>query len=105
MGDLLVHIPPHIEPPVGRVLELLQRGGLDGVDGNPLPRRHDADDAITRHGAAVWREAYRQVGVDPTDRNGGAFVLAAWHLELHCLGLSEAEPAGLRARRARSGGA
>src|SRR5258708_3062296 len=105
MGDPLVHIPTHVEPPVGRLLELLQRRRLDGVDGNPLPRRHDADDAITRPGAAARREAYRQVGVDATDRNGGALVLAARHLELHGFGFSKAEPTGFRVRRTRRGGA
>ena len=42
---------------------------LDRIDGDALARGHDADDAVARHGAAVGREAHRQIAVDAADRD------------------------------------
>ena len=62
-------VPAHVEPALRLVLELAQRRRLDRIDGDPLARREDADDAVARHRAAVGRKAHRQVAVDAADRD------------------------------------
>src|ERR1044072_343552 len=73
--------PAHVEPVIRCVLEGLQRGRLDRIDRNPLAGRHDANDAVTRHGPAVRREAYRQFRRYAADRDRAARVLAIRHPE------------------------
>ena len=61
----------------------------------PSPGRQDADDAVARHGAAVGREAHRQIAIDAADRNRGALLTAAGRLIFDALGALEAEPAAV----------
>src|ERR1017187_7837613 len=49
-------IPAHVQPAFRLVLELPQCMRLDRVDGDPLARREDADNAVARHRAAVRRK-------------------------------------------------
>ena len=68
-GVDLVDIPAHVEPALRLLLEILQRRRLDRIDRDALARRHDADDAVARHRAAVRRELDRQIGIDAADRD------------------------------------
>ena len=100
---LVLDVPAHVEPALGLVVEGLQRRRLDGVDGDALSRREDADDAVARHGAA-FGEAHRHVALvrprigmarssapAPLPRCG--FPREARHPELEAAHASEAEPA------------
>src|SRR5690606_39443399 len=60
----VLHRPAHVEPAVGCILEGGEGGRLDGVDRDAFARRQDADDAVSRHGAALRCEAHRQVAVE-----------------------------------------
>ena len=64
----LVDVPAHVEPALGLVVEVLQGRRLDRIDGDPLARRHDADDALAGHRAALG-EADRHVAVEAADRD------------------------------------
>ena len=68
-GSLGVDVPAHVDPAVGLVVEGGEGGRLDRVDRDALAGRQDADDAVSRHGAAIGREAHRQV-VRPAPRIG-----------------------------------
>ena len=54
----LLHVPTEIQPTLGHVLEIPQGRRLDWVYGDSLPRSENADDTITRHRAAIGREAH-----------------------------------------------
>jgi hypothetical protein len=43
-----VHLPAHVEPAVGLVVEVGERRRLDRVDGDALAGGEDADDTVGR---------------------------------------------------------
>src|SRR5579871_2997400 len=94
----VVEVPAQIDPTLRLVLELFERRRVDRVDGDAFARRHDADDAVARHRAAVRRKADRQFGVDTANRNR---AVAAGRFELDRFGALEAKPATFRFRRRR----
>ena len=102
---LLVEVPAHVEPALRLIVEGGERRRLDWIDGDPLARRQNADDAVARHGAAVRREAHRQVAPQAANRNERAsLVPSPGTLKTRLAALLEAEPAGFaRAGRARRG--
>ena len=97
-------VPAHVQPAFRLVLELTQCMRLDRVDGDPLARREDADNAVARHRAAVRRKTDRQVAVDAADRDRRANRGDARHLELDRGELLQAEPAAFRLGLHRHGG-
>ena len=98
-----VEIPAYVEPLIRLVVIVHQRRRMDGIDGDPLPRRADADDPFPRHGAAFGRKAHRHVPIDAAQRQRRAVLVLARNAkhEMGCLG--EAEPAAFVARQRRAG--
>ena len=66
-----IEIPTHVDPAVRLVVERGERGRLDRVDRHAFAGRQDADDPVSRHGAAFGREADRhrplrpRIGIPP----------------------------------------
>ncbi len=64
-------IPANIEPALRLFLEILQRRRLDRINRDPLTRRDDADDAISRHRTTIRRKLHRQIRIDAANWNRG----------------------------------
>src|SRR5262249_62274833 len=79
---LSLHVPAQAEPALGRVLEILQRRRLNGVDGDPLAWRENPDNTVAWHGSPIWYEPHRQIGIDAADRDRGT---GFGHFDLHPL--------------------
>src|SRR6516225_6752471 len=92
LGAGFLNVPSNIEPTFRSILELLESRRLDGIDGNTLAGREDADDAIPGQCPPVRREAHRKFVIDAADGDGGAFVAGAGDFEHHRLSLLQAEP-------------
>src|SRR5690606_2626495 len=64
------------EPALGSVGEALQGLAVDGVDGDALARRHDADDAVARQRMAAARIVHRHARNEAADRDAVLLALA-----------------------------
>src|SRR5690606_27134310 len=94
-----VLVPGDIQPALGRVREAFQRLAIDGVDGYPLARGDDADNAVAGQRMAAAGEMHRHAGDEPADRDGialaaplgrfGALAADRHHL-LRCRWLADA---------------
>ena len=100
----LVDVPAHVIPAVRLVLISRKRRRMDRVDGDPLARRQDADDAVARHRAAVRRKTDRHVVDRTADRYGTAeqrfplWAVLARHFESDALTRLDLDPAFLLGR-------
>src|SRR5206468_117253 len=63
----IVDVPAHIQPALRLLLEILQCGRLDRVNGDALTWGNDADDPVARHGSPVRGEFDRQIRIDAAD--------------------------------------
>ena len=95
----VVEVPAHVEPLLRLVVVFDQRGRMDGIDRDALPRRANADDALARHRAALGREAHGDVPIDAAQRQRSSRLVLARHPEHQVRRLGEAEPAALVAAR------
>src|SRR5690606_27683780 len=69
-------VPGDVDPALGLLVECLQRFGVNGVDGDALPRRENANDAIARNRAALG-ELDRKIAAQSSDGDAARSVLAA----------------------------
>src|SRR5713226_3308615 len=63
-------LPGDVEPALGRIGKALQRLAIDGVDGDALAGRNDADYAVAGQRVAAAGEVQRHAGNEAANRHG-----------------------------------
>src|SRR3546814_20778440 len=74
--DPLIHVPRQVHPAFRRRLKALQGVAIDGMHGDPFPRGHNPDHAITGKRMAAMGVVHRHPVAQPLVRNRSFATLA-----------------------------